>query len=98
MFKKGEVIYRVSGSKRLSEMNTKTWPLYLGNSHEETIDDISKVVSGRWIRRGRDHISEYVGGEPVDTCACTTSQRMAVTETKELKLEKERESFAHAVF
>lgn len=55
MFKKGEVIYRVRGSKRLSEMNTKTWPLYLGNSHEETIDDISKVVSGRWIRRGREH-------------------------------------------
>lgn len=56
----------------------------------------------RWFQGGGleevENISEYVGSEPVDTCACTTSQRTAVTEMRQLKLEKERESFAHAVF
>lgn len=46
------------------------------------------MVSGRQIRRGKDHIAENVRGEPVDTCVCTTPQRMAVAELKELKLEK----------
>lgn len=45
-------------------MKTETLPLYLGNANEEIIDDISRAVSGRWIRRGRDQIAEHVGGEP----------------------------------
>lgn len=66
-FKKGKVVSRVKGSERSGEMKTEALPLYLGNSNEEITDDIFRAVSGRWIRRGRDQVAEYMGCEPRDT-------------------------------
>ena len=65
-------------------------PLYLGNSDEEIIDLLSRAVSGRWIRRGRDQIAECVTGEPGDMCVGVTPQRMAVTGMRELKMKGKR--------